>query len=445
MVSFDSILQSCKIKDSDGRPLLGAGHIEAVCRQVGHRWRDGKLPPGETVQCLMRQMAQGNASCAAVRQMHGGAFSGEAYCQARQRLPLEVLEKLNHDVSEAVMKKARQRGSECDRCQWKGHDIFINDGSSFTMSDTPELVEHFGLHSNQKAGCGLPLCHLLFQTGPGGAATRAICSPYRTGDMTDINQVQETLKPGDVVLGDRLFSNWGHLALLGQRGAFGLFKMHHSRKALFGSHQDYGPSRRFVKKLGHKDQLMEYLKPAQRPAWMSLEQFDSMPGSIQVRELQVKVKINGRRKTLTLVTTLLDRQKYPADDLVELLGQRWNIELDLRHLKTTMGLDQVRCKTVEGVKKELLAYLLVYNIVRLVMLNAAERQHVSLERISFADALAWVRHQPESAELINLLINPKRTGRIEPRVIKRRKKSFPYMSKPREKLRKELVRKARTP
>ena len=70
--------------------------------------------------------------------------------------------------------------------------------------------------------------------------------------MTDINQVQETLKPGDVVLGDRLFSNWGHLALLGQRGAFGLFKMHHSRKALFGSHQDYGPSRRFVKKLGHK-------------------------------------------------------------------------------------------------------------------------------------------------------------------------------------------------
>ncbi len=242
-----------------------------------------------------------------------------------------------------------------------------------------------------------------------------------------------------------MFSNWGHLALLGQRGAFGLFKMHHSRKALFGSHQDYGPSRRFVKKLGHKDQLMEYLKPAQRPAWMSLEQFDSMPGSIQVRELQVKVKINGRRKTLTLVTTLLDRQKYPADDLVELLGQRWNIELDLRHLKTTMGLDQVRCKTVEGVKKELLAYLLVYNIVRLVMLNAAERQHVSLERISFADALAWVRHQPESAELINLLINPKRTGRIEPRVIKRRKKSFPYMSKPREKLRKELVRKARTP
>ena len=199
MVSFNSILQSCKIKGSDGRPLLGAGHIEAVCRQVGHRWRDGKLPPGETVQCLMRQMAQGNASCAAVRQMHGGAFSGEAYCQARQRLPLEVLEKLNHDVSEAVMKKARQRGIECDRCQWKGHDIFINDGSSFTMSDTPELVEHFGLHSNQKAGCGLPLCHLLFQTGPGGAATRAICSPYRTGDMTDINQVQETLKPGDVV------------------------------------------------------------------------------------------------------------------------------------------------------------------------------------------------------------------------------------------------------
>ena len=385
----------------------------------------------------MQQMANGNASCAAVRQMNNGAFSAEAYCQARRRLPLEVLEELNRQLAQAVMKKSQS----CGTCRWKGHRVFTNDGSGFTMPDTPELVEHFGLQQNRKSGCGLPVCHLLFQVGPGGAASRAICSPYRTGDMTNINQVQQTLGPGDIVLGDRLFSNWGHLSLLNQRGAFGLFKMHHSRKALFGKHQDYGPSRRFVKKLGRKDQLMEYLKPDQCPAWMSPGQFACMPRSILVRELQVKAKINGRRKTVTLVTTLLDPKKYPADELLDLLAQRWNIEVDLRHLKTTMGLDQVRCKTVAGVKKELQAYLLVYNIVRLVMLNAADRQRVPLERISFADALAWVRYQPESAALINLLINPKRPGRIEPRVSKRRKKSFAYMSKPREKLRQELVHK----
>jgi len=125
MVNFNSILESCKVQDVHGAPLLSAGRIEEICQRVGYRWRDGKLPPDVTVQCMMQQMAHGNASCAAVRQMNGGAFSGEAFCQARQRLPLGVLEELNAQLSQAVMKKSQG----CGTCRWKGHRVFIIDGS----------------------------------------------------------------------------------------------------------------------------------------------------------------------------------------------------------------------------------------------------------------------------------------------------------------------------
>lgn len=438
MVNFVQSLACFKSCCGD---LLTRRSIERMSREMNYRWRDGKLPPDATVHCMMEQMVHGNVSCTQVRQLRCGQFSAEAFCQARQRLPLALLERLNQTVSAAVMKVAVAikpvESSGINR-----HRVFILDGSGFSMPDTPELVEHFGLRRNQREGCGYPTCHLLLQTGPGGVVTAAICSPYRTGDMTHIQEMQQTLRKNDLVLGDRLFSNWGHLCLLHERGAHGLFRMHHSRKALFGKHKDYGSSRQFVKKLGHKDQLMKYLKPSQKPAWMSREQFTAMPRWILVREFQVKVKIGRQRRTVTLITTLIDVEKYPAKQLVPLLAERWQIETNLRHLKTTMGLNQVRCKTVDGVKKELQAYLLSYNIVRLVMLKAAQRQKVSVSRISFTDALSWLKHHRQTSGLIDLMINPKRERRIEPRVIKRRKPSFPYMSQPRKALRLEIVQKS---
>jgi hypothetical protein len=128
-------------------------------------------------------------------------------------------------------------------------------------------------------------------------------------------------------------------------------------------------------------------------------------------------------------------------DLIELLGQRWTIETNLRSLKTIMGLERVRCKTIDGVKKELAAYLLVYNVVRLVMLRAAEVQKVDISRVSFADALAWIKYNPKISELCDLRINPYRPGRIEPRRIKKRNSSFATLNKPRKILRQEMVRK----
>jgi hypothetical protein len=201
VLSFARMLKKCKFA---GESLLGIQRINEVCRQVNHRWREGKLPPAVTVRGMMQQVAHANISCSAVRQLHGGLFSSEAFCQAKQRMPLAVLVELNKALAEAVMHKAAKVSG-----RWKGrHRIFVIDGSGFVVPDTAELREHFGLRANQKPGCSDPTCHLLLQLGPGGAATGAICSPYRTGDMTHVNKVQDTIQAGDVVLGDRLFSNW---------------------------------------------------------------------------------------------------------------------------------------------------------------------------------------------------------------------------------------------
>jgi hypothetical protein len=154
---------------------------------------------------------------------------------------------------------------------------------------------------------------------------------------------------------------------------------------------------------------------------MTQEQFDALPASVTVREVRRTVRRKGFRPiTVTVITTLLDEQKYPAEQLIKLRMSRWGVEVDLRHLKTTMGMELLHCESVEGVKKELTVFQIVYNLVRVVMMEGARRQQVGVERISFADALAWVRHAQADDELPDLVVNPHRPDRIEPRAVKRR-------------------------
>jgi len=165
----------------------------------------------------------------------------------------------------------------------------------------------------------------------------------------------------------------------------------------------------------------------------------ALPDSITVREVRRTVKRKGFRAiTVTIVTTLLDPASYPADELVELRLTRWTVETNIRHLKITLGMDVLKCKTLDGVRKERLVFLLVYNLIRLVMLRAAGAQGVNVNRLSFADTLAWLRHGDVTAALPALKVNPLRAGRLEPRALKRQKKEFPYMQRPRAELKAEL-------
>jgi hypothetical protein len=174
---------------------------------------------------------------------------------------------------------------------------------------------------------------------------------------------------------------------------------------------------------------------------MKQEDYDALPESIMVREIRRTIRRKGFRTiTVTVVTTLLDPELYPADEIVELRMSRWEVETNLRHLKTTMKMEVLHCKSVDGVKKEVAVFVLVYNLVRALMLEAAARQKVPLSRISFADALHWLKHAKPEDALPRLVVNPHRPDRLEPRVLKRRRKPYDLMTRPREELRKALRR-----
>ena len=175
---------------------------------------------------------------------------------------------------------------------------------------------------------------------------------------------------------------------------------------------------------------------------MGAQQYAQLPESLEVRELRYQVHQNGFRvETITLVTTLVDADCYSLEDVADLFLARWGIETNFGHLKTTMGLDVLKCKTVDGVNKELMVFGLIYNLVRLVMGQAARRQQVAIDRISFIDALRWLKSAQEGEPLPTLIVNPHRPYRYEPRVRKRRPKPYTLMTKPRQELRNSLAKK----
>jgi hypothetical protein len=417
-----------------------------ACRLVGHSWRSGVLDPVNTVHLFLLQILHGNTAITHLPRLSGLEFSASAYCQARARLPLALFQHLVRRVADAVQSVADEIGT------WRGHRVFVVDGSGCSMPDTPELREHFGQPTGQRPGCGFPVAHLvaLFHVGT-GMLREILTGPLFRHDMAGVAQLHPQLGRNDVLLGDRGFCSFAHLALLVARGVHGLFRMHQRQIVDFTpqrAHRRPGdrkgpkgrPTSRWLRRLGVTDQLVAWLKPKQRPEWMTAEQYASLPEELVVRELRYRIAVPGFRvRAVTLVTTLLDAEWYPAEALASLYRDRWQVELNLRDMKTTMGMDVLRCETVAGVNKELMMYALVYNLVRLVMVEASRRQKVAVARISFVDALRWLAAARPGARLPKLVVNPDRPNRVEPRVVKRRPKKYPRMTQPRRVLRNALM------
>jgi hypothetical protein len=441
MVSLRAALQGVKqrIVEVLSRPV-----IELACSRHGHTWRSGPLDPPNTVQLFVRQVVEGNVAGTEVVRLAGGRFSDPAWCQARQRLPLAVLRDLGEQVRDRLREAypAKQGFLWLDR-----HPVALIDGSNFSMPDTPDLRKYFGDVPGQKPGCGFPIAHWLavfdFHTG---VLLYDEASAYRTPDLKHTPEAHGVLEKGTVVLGDDSFAGYVHLAMVIQRGLHGIFPSHHARTVEFkprgqsakAASEDAATSKR-IKTLGHNDQIVEMTKPKARPNWVSKEFFDALPETIQVREIRRTVRRKGfRPRQVTVTTTLLDPADYPAAEIVALRERRWDVETDIRHLKTTMGMEVLRSQTAQGVLKELAVFSIVYNLVRGVMLESGRRQRVSPLRLSFADALAWVCHAEEDHEWPELKVVPLRPGRVEPRVVKRRPKPFKLMNRPRDELRREV-------
>jgi hypothetical protein len=384
--------------------------VEQLCGELGHAWRDRLLTPIVTVRLFVLQVLHGNTAITHLRHLSGLAFSPGSYCEARERLPLQLLQGL-----------LRRMGEWADGVAAAGLPpqlgvrVLVVDGSSGSMPDEPELRERFGLPSGQRVGVGYPMARIMGLLDSATGLFRALLAlPLFTHDMRGAVALHPCLRHGDVLLGDRAFCSFAHFALLQARGVAGCFRLHQRRQC--GS-----------------SGVQQWRKPSKPPAWMTAEQYALLPATIAVRLVRYAVEVPGCRTTHVVVaTTLLDKRAWPDDRIAAMYGQRWPIETCFNHLKSTLGMDVLKCKTVDGVLKELAVYLIVYNLVRLVMLKAAQQQGVAIDRVSFIDAAralaAWA---VGLAPVTPLVVNPHRPGRHCPRVVRRRPKQYDLMTKPR--------------
>jgi len=427
--------------------LLGAAEIQRLCLEAGHRWRAGVLDPVTTIHVFLLQVLHGNTACSHLRHLSGLSFTTSGYCQARRRLPVEFFER----VLRRVIDSGREMTASIKG--WRGHRVFIADGTSFSMPDSPELMGHFGHPTGQKRGCAFPVAHLLAMCDMAtGMLVEVIDSRGYTHDMAKATQANERLRPGDLLLADRSYGNWGYLAMAMQHGLEAVVRAAGSLQMPRERGSRWSPSRKQYRlhRLGRGDQVIEWFKPKACPRCMDRDTFDALAPSICVRVIRYQLKKRGfRTKEVTVLTTLTDPEKYAAADIAELYGRRWEIETNFRHLKGTMGMRVLRCRTVAGVRKELIMYAIAYNLVRLTMFRAGQHQSTDAIRISLIDALRWLRcvqrpgRVPRSSRdgmhPAPLLVNPRRPGRFEPRMTKRRPQQMDYLTMPRSAARKRLM------
>ena len=364
------------------------------------------------------------------------------YCRARAKLSLPALRRL-------VVESGRNLEGVADESWlWKGLHAKLVDGFTFTMPDTLENQGAFPQLHAQSPGVGFPIarcCTIM------SLATACVCDmaigPYegkQTGENALLRGMLDSFDEGDVVVFDRYYCSFMMLAMLSLGGVHVCARLHQRRPTDF----------RRGRRLGKDDHLITWTRPV-KPAWMSDEQYERMPETLTLRELRFDVIApDGRVETITVVTTLTDAEAFSKEDIVELYGFRWNVELDIRAIKQTLSLDHVRCKTPEMVLRELWVTLLAYNLIRKVIVMSAAMHGKQPRQLGFTLACqtvlaSWMLFSTGSCTnsrvmratmLARIAANEvaDRPGRMEPRVLKRRRHRYPLMQRPREQLRREL-------
>jgi len=369
-----------------------------------------------------------------------------AYAKARQRLPENVLAKLTRRSGRGLMMEAPAPWS------WHGRDVKLADGSTASLPDTPANQAAYPQANTQKAGVGFPIVRfvVLFSLAV-GSVLNAAYGPYqgkRTGETALLRQLHGDLDEGDVVLGDRYFCSYFEIALLQEQHVDAVLRLHACRRADFRRGQ----------RLGKCDHVVTWRRP-QRPDWMDEATYQRLPKSLTLRELRVHVSVKRfRTRVITAVTTLLDPHEFPKADIADLYRLRWHCELDLRSLKQTLQMDVLRGKTPAIVQKELWAHLLVYNLIRKVMAQAAAKHGLDPRTLSFKGALQTLNAfalplltcaAPSLPDVIDALLEAvvrhcvgNRPGRLEPRARKRRPKPYPLLTCPRAEARTLELKKA---
>lgn len=429
-------------------PILPAGLLAQAPSGVNSRERLYSLRG--TFWGFLWQMLHPGTSCREVVRQMQALFCGadlsttvdegtSAYCQARQRLPLEVLQRARAAAAEHAEKLLPQ-----DQTLWRGWRLKVTDGSTLSLADTPANQRAYPQLQSQQPGCGFPLLKIVgvFSLASGALLGYAKGNKH-SAELPLLFRLRSLFQKGDLLLADRGFCSYVVMALLEMLGVACLFRLHHARP---------NDLREGIR-LGKKDRLVVWRKPQQKPRYLPKALWRRVPEELTVRVLRVKLEIPGfRTQTVTLATTLSDAEAYPAEELAGLYLRRWRIELWWRHLKTSMGMEVLRCKTPAMLHKELEMYLMGYNLIRCLMAEAAALHGQPLEQLSFKGSVDAVRqYSPLIAQarsvkkqrrlvkdllrVLALDLVPQRPGRQEPRVVKRRPKPYPLLNKPRRSFR----------
>jgi hypothetical protein len=450
---FNTTLQS--FTQGSGLPLRDALDEALVNRIAAEEAMDFGGGPGDVYSAALvlwafvTQMISKDPSCLAAVTRIGAALVAVgrepcalrtgAYCKARQKLAEKFLRRLTITVGQGVEDNAP------DAWRWQGRRTLLVDGATISAPDTPANQQTYPQPRTQKKGCGFPLLRMVvLLTLATAVLVDAAYGPYRgkeTGETALLRTLFDSVRAGDVIVADRYYCSYWMLALLPARGADCVFRLHQLRLLDFPA--------------GVNDQQVVWQKP-QRPQWMNAADYAAMPASLTLRAVRTKITQPGFRvKELVVVTTLTDVKLYSQEALVDLYHKRWHVELDLRAMKTSLQMDILRCKTPAMLHKEIWAHLLAYNLTRKVMAQAAIEAGINPRAISFmatVQTLNAFREQllnatPEElerlAKIIFAAVATRRVGnrpdRSEPRVVKRRPKSYPLMRKPRAVLRAELL------
>ena len=304
---------------------------------------------------------------------------------------------------------------------------------SFLVNDTAELARKYGKSSNQRGtsrGYPTPKLLTLMEAGAGYVG-RAIILPYARQEFTCLARLFKSIGPSSLLLGDRGLVSFTHLALMMARGIHGCFRLPRG-KVVRGRGKG---SRRSTKRLGRQDMLVTWTA-CQRPKWMSKKRWATVSGqTLKLRQIAFRVCRKGfRTHWAWIITTLLDPEQYPAQELIGLYSDRWQIEVYFRDLKCTLNMGKISARTVKGVQKEVLAFILLYNLIRKVMQTAAKQQAVPPDRISFKDAMLWLLYSPPGTPLPRLIVNPRRKRATQPRKLKKGRHRFPQLNQPRAEL-----------
>ena len=415
--------------------LTGPECLEAV-ESLLPAHRERLFPPTETLSMFLAQAMSADRSCqkavddAAIKRLMGGlpicSTHTGAYSRARHRLPLDMVSTLAGHTGRMIGERTP------DTWHWRGRPVRLVDGATVALPDTADNQALYPQPGSQQPGLGFPLCRLVgiicLASGALLNAAMGACQGKGSDEQSLLRSILGTLDSGDLLLGDAFYATYFLLCALRERGVDGVFEQQGARRRS----TDFRRGQR----LGPRDHLIELRKPKIKPDWMSQAEYDQAPDTLNVRELRTGGKI--------LVTTLLCPKRTSKAALNALYRDRWHVELDLRNIKTTLGMEMLSCRTPAMAEKEIWVYLLAYNLIRLLMAQAASLADILPRQLSFKHTLQlWIAWQQrwnerdDDGEIGGLFILiaqqqvGKRPGRIEPRAVKRRPKPFPRLTKPR--------------